>query len=214
MEAILTYFFTAVLEEFLNYVVKLEFDDEPDYNKCRKMFQNGLTKAKYPLDGKIDFTTPKKAAAAKKVRNSSPVKRPARNSSPVKRPAAGKKAVVESSSSSSDSDENEEPIVKKSVAKRAKVAMKDQGCQTSPAFVKAARAAKAKLRARNPEMDDFAKMAIKSAKTATKKGSGGAAAAAEMEDTENLALSNPTPAMMALMAKKAETDSAKKRKRK
>ena len=53
------------LETFLAYVSKLEFDATPDYNQCREIFQEGLRKRKLPLDGKIDFSTPK--SPAKKV---------------------------------------------------------------------------------------------------------------------------------------------------
>jgi len=178
-----------VLEEFLNYVVAMDFDTEPDYDKCRAMFQKALKKAKFPLDGKIDFATPKNAP--KKVRNRSTPKR---------------KAAADSSISEVE-DSFEEVQVTTPAAKKTKksplkkvskvVAMKDAGCQTSPAFVKAAKAARAaktksKLAtAENPEMDQFAKKAVK------------AASKAILDENES-SLSNPTPAMLALMAKKAE----------
>jgi len=63
--------YPAVLEEFLNYVVSLEFDTPPDYDMCRQMFKTALTKAKYPLDGKIDFTSPKKAPKKGRKRKAS-----------------------------------------------------------------------------------------------------------------------------------------------
>ena len=47
-----------VLEEYLNYVVSLEFDTTPNYDKCRKMFENALRTEKCPLDRKLDFSTP------------------------------------------------------------------------------------------------------------------------------------------------------------
>merc|ERR1712029_692052 len=169
-----------VLEEFLNYVVAMDFDSEPDYDKCRAMFQKALKKAKFPLDGKIDFATPKNVP--KKVRNRSTPKR---------------KAAADSSISEVEDSFEESPAkkTKKSPLKKVrKVATKDAGCQTSPAFVKAAKAAKrakSKLAtAENPEMDQFAKKAIKAASKAI--------------DENESCLSNPTPAMLALMAKKAE----------
>ena len=172
--------FLDVLEEFLNYVVAMDFDTEPDYDKCRAMFQKALKKAKFPLDGKIDFATPKNAP--KKVRNRSTPKR---------------KAAADSSISEVEDSFEESPAkkTKKSPLKKVrKVAMKDAGCQTSPAFVKAAKAAKrakSKLAtAENPEMDQFAKKAVKAASKAI--------------DENESCLSNPTPAMLALMAKKAE----------
>ena len=177
--------FLDVLEEFLNYVVAMDFDTEPDYDKCRAMFQKALKKAKFPLDGKIDFATPKNAP--KKVRNRSTPKR---------------KAAADSSISEVEDSFEEVQVTtpaakktKKSPLKKvSKVVMKDAGCQTSPAFVKAAKAAKrakSKLAtAENPEMDQFAKKAVKAASKAI--------------DENESCLSNPTPAMLALMAKKAE----------
>ena len=241
---------TDVLETFLEYVVKLEFDTTPDYDKCRKMFSDALTSANYPLDGKIDFATPKKA---KKVgRTSIPVKRKS-SSSPIKRKSAATKSkqTAEISSSDDDDDDNDnsfevsKPSPKKSKsktpakklagnsnlpAKKAsianKVVMKDQGCQTSPAFVKAADKAKKQRKAlsakasslataNNPEMEEFAEMAINSAKKVSsargkKKSSMASEAVAEAEN--NFGMENPTPAMLALMAKKAEADGAKKSK--
>ena len=223
--------FADVLEEFLTYAVKLEYDTEPDYEKCRKMFKDALKKAKYPLDGKIDFTSPKKA---KKVgRTSSPVKKPA-----VKRKAsAASKAlrISDSSASASASEDDEDsfeeasaarkskasPQKRSSKAKRATVLMKDAECQTSPAFVKAAkrqRKALASKAANNPEMEDFAKMAIDSAKKAKKpttpRKSGGKVEKSKVNSKDEASLENPTPAMLALLAKKAEAESAKKKTKK
>ena len=86
-----------------------------------------------------------------------------------------------------------------------RVVMKDQGSQTSPAFVKAAKSARKKSKVgANPEMEEFSRMAVTSAKKAVKQ-----ATKADEND-----FSNPTPAMLALMAKKAElTGSTKKRKK-
>ena len=237
---------TDVLETFLNYVVKLEFDTTPDYDKCRKMFSDALTSANYPLDGKIDFASPKKA---KKVgRTSIPVKRKS-SSSPIKRKSAATKSKQTAEISSSDDDDDDDsfevskPSPKKSKsktpakklagnsnlpAKKAsianKVVMKDQGCQTSPAFVKAAKKQRKALSskatsaavvgANNPEMEEFAEMAINAAKKVSargkKKSSTASAMASEAEN--NFGMENPTPAMLALMAKKAEADGAKKSK--
>ena len=222
--------FSDVLEEFLTYAVSLEYDTEPDYEKCRKMFKDALKKAKYPLDGKIDFTSPKKV---KKVgRTSSPVKQPA-----VKRKAsvASKKALRISDSSASSSEDDEDSFQEASSAarkskaspqkrsKKAAVLTKDAECQTSPAFVKAAkrqRRALASKVANNPEMEDFAKMAIDSAKKASAKKtassprkSGGKVEKSKVKNDE-ASLENPTPAMLALLAKKAEAESAKKKTKK
>jgi len=226
-----------VLEKFLDYVVKLEFETTPDYDKCRKMFSDALTKANYPLDGKIDFASPKKAAKKVGRTSAGPVKR--KTSSPIKRKAANAKSkqTAEISSDEDDDDDDDsfevsKPSPKKSksktpAAKNAvtnKVVMKDQGCQTSPAFVKAAKKQRKALSskatsaavagANNPEMEEFAEMAINAAKKVSargkKKSSTASAMASEAEN--NFGMENPTPAMLALMAKKAEADSAKKSK--
>lgn len=206
----MTFSFIAVLEEFLDYVVKLDFDTEPDYDKCRKMFKTALTKAKFPLDGKIDFTTPKNAP--KKVRKSSPRKRKISYS------------TAESADSDAESDAEVEITKKASGGKKKNPAvkraiMKDQGCQTSPGFVAAAKAARQKSKrskttttGENPEMDKFAKKAMSAAKKATAaKKSVSPKKATKKESENNGDLSNPTPAMLALMAKKAEKPSPKKR---
>lgn len=171
------------------------------------MFKTALTKAKFPLDGKIDFTTPKNAP--KKVRKSSPRKR----------------KISYSTAESADSDTVESDLeveIKKSgggkkkntSAKRAQ--MKDQGCQTSPGFVAAAKAARTKAKkakpGENPEMEQFAKKAVSAAKKATaKKSISPSNKKAKKESENNGDLSNPTPAMLALMAKKAEKPTPKKR---
>merc|ERR1719189_1769888 len=41
-----------VLHDYLNYVVSLEFDTEPDYQKCRQMFENALNKELFPKKSK------------------------------------------------------------------------------------------------------------------------------------------------------------------
>ena len=41
----------------MKYIVKLDYDQEPDYNKLRKIFQDGLRKRRYTDDGKtVKFT--------------------------------------------------------------------------------------------------------------------------------------------------------------
>merc|ERR1712226_144010 len=102
---------------------------------------------------------------------------------------------------------------KKTVTNKA--VMKDQGCQTSPAFVKAADKAKKQRKAlsakassataNNPEMEEFAEMAINSAKKVSargkKKSTAAASEAADASEVENnFGMENPTPAMLALMA--------------
>ena len=61
-----------VLEEYLNYVVSLEFDTTPNYDVCRKMFENALKKEKFPLDRKLDFSTPLQKATITRKRKRKP----------------------------------------------------------------------------------------------------------------------------------------------
>ena len=217
------------------------------------MFETALKAAGCKLDGKIDFSTPKKAP--KKVRTSSPRKR--------------KSAVLFSDEDTADADDSDtdesfeikeksvkkrkspvagsskaaavsppvakprtkkaamlpETSVKKTTVTKSKAAMKDQGCQTSPGFVKAAKAARKKKPVQNVEMDEFVKESISAAKKAVKKTPAKKAPAkkspiktpALKAKTENgngeaalSNLTNLTPAMLAVMAKKAESSSAKK----
>lgn len=45
----------TALNEFLKYVAKMEYNDKPDYEKCRKMFTTALKTLKVPLTGDLDF---------------------------------------------------------------------------------------------------------------------------------------------------------------
>ena len=234
---------TAVLEEFLNYVESLEFQVEPDYNKCRKMFETALKAAGCKLDGKIDFSTPKKAP--KKVRTSSPRKRKsavfdedtaddsdtdesfAKEKSVKKRksPVAGTSKTPVPKPRTKKAAMSPEKSVKKTTVTKSKALMKDQGCQTSPGFVKAVKAARKKKPVQNVEMDEFVKESISAAKKAVKKTpvkktpakkspNKTPAVKAKTENGNGEAalsnLTNLTPAMLAVMAKKAENSSAKK----
>lgn len=44
------------LQEYLEYVKKLSFDDQPNYNKCRKILQKVLASHGHVDDGHIDFS--------------------------------------------------------------------------------------------------------------------------------------------------------------
>ncbi len=228
-----------VLLKFLTYVIKLKFEAEPDYNACRKMFKDALAKKKYPMDGKIIFdepqqtagrkrsssprkkATPAKAAAANGRSKRTPSASPKKKTTSVKRPAK----VMDSDSDPEDFFEASPPSPKKKAAAvksktKAKVIMKDTGSQTSPAFVKAAKAAAkskaaklAKL-ATNPEIEGFAEKAKASAKKATTSRARTGTPKKTNSTPETNGHSNPTPAMLALLKKRAENESAKKSSRK
>ena len=209
------------------------------------MFETALKAAGCKLDGKIDFSTPKKAP--KKVRTSSPRKRKsavlvsdedtadsdtdesfAKEKSVKKRksPVAGtSKATPVPKPRTKKAAMSPEKSVKKTTVTKSKVNMKDQGCQTSPGFVKAVKAARKKKPVQNVEMDEFVKESISAAKKAVKKTpvkktpakkspNKTPAVKAKTENGNGEAalsnLTNLTPAMLAVMAKKAENSSAKK----
>ena len=207
------------------------------------MFETALKAAGCKLDGKIDFSTPKKAP--KKVRTSSPRKRKsavlvsdedtadaddsdtdesfAKEKSVKKRksPVAGtSKATPVPKPRTKKPAMSPEKSVKKTTVTKSKVNMKDQGCQTSPGFVKAVKAARKKKPVQNVEMDEFVKESISAAKKAVKKTPAKKSpkkSPAKKAKTENgngeaalSNLTNLTPAMLAVMAKKAENSSAKK----
>ena len=46
---LVTFSISDVLYNFLVYVDSLEFEAEPDYDRCRKMFRDALQKSKHPL---------------------------------------------------------------------------------------------------------------------------------------------------------------------
>ena len=180
-------------------MAKLNFETEPDYDRCRDMFKAALKKRRLPCDGKIDFSAPK--SPAKKV---STAKSPARTKKtlvkddnrdddslneeeedeeekpkkrgrqPAKKKAAAKKKVEEST------DSEDEVFVKGAAKGRPanknvkKLSTRDAGSQTSPNFVAMAKAAKKRKAAStstdNEEMAEFVAKAKKAAKAATNGG--------------------------------------------
>lgn len=61
------------LTEYMEYVIKMKFNDKPDYKKCRNMFENALKTLKLPLTGDLVFklnninSTPTNAKVAKGI---------------------------------------------------------------------------------------------------------------------------------------------------
>lgn len=205
--------YPEVLEEFLTYVEKLEFDTEPDYAHCRKMFEKALVKNKFPLDGKIDFSTPKqKASAAKKVCS------PEKSKDPKKAKATpGKKSPSKAAAKKASPVKAAAKVTAKKAKNRALAAVtyKDSSSQTSPAFVRASRTAAkaAKAAQANPEMEAF----VATAKAAAVKATKAKVSSPKQrkvwqvkrsdcngsKSSPNQSLDNPTPAMLALMQKRA-----------
>lgn len=50
--------------EFMKYVAKLQYNDTPDYEKCRKMFHNALKVLKYPTSGDLELNLKSSAVAS------------------------------------------------------------------------------------------------------------------------------------------------------
>lgn len=54
------------LQQYLDYIVKLRFDEEPNYDCCRRLLREGLRHANLKDDGKLEFGDAKVAQKAKK----------------------------------------------------------------------------------------------------------------------------------------------------
>ncbi|KAG8191745.1 hypothetical protein JTE90_008808 [Oedothorax gibbosus] len=55
---------TGGMKKLLSYVSKLGFEEEPDYNLCRKIFKDELKKLGCDKDTTLDFTNPNKVTQA------------------------------------------------------------------------------------------------------------------------------------------------------
>lgn len=76
------------IQEYVKYVATLKFDEKPDYQKCRKMFESGLKELGKPNSGDLEFelkktaeTTKKRAAEPDSTESSGPMTKP-RNRAP------------------------------------------------------------------------------------------------------------------------------------
>lgn len=82
-------YFSGTILQYFNYVNTLQFNDAPDYIKCRKLFEAGLKALGHTNSGELDFKVTGKTTAVA----ASP-KKPARKPAPTKT-----KAVTSTSSS-------------------------------------------------------------------------------------------------------------------
>lgn len=48
-------FFTEPIDAFLKYVIKLKYDEKPDYEKCRKYFSDDLKALVKTNNGELEF---------------------------------------------------------------------------------------------------------------------------------------------------------------
>ncbi|XP_023298847.2 nucleosomal histone kinase 1 [Lucilia cuprina] len=85
----------SALVDFFKYVAKMEYNDTPDYEKCRKMFTSALKTLKMPLSGDLEF----------KLKGDSKISSPS-TSKPIKVSAAKKRIKKEILDSEQESDED------------------------------------------------------------------------------------------------------------
>jgi hypothetical protein len=58
-------FVSDEVEQYFEYVNTLKYDEMPDYNKLRKLFQDGLRKRKFTNDGQtVTFRTADSASSS------------------------------------------------------------------------------------------------------------------------------------------------------
>lgn len=218
----------SALKEFLNYVINLEFQQEPNYNKCRSFFQNALKNEGNNLDGKLCFNKISPAKSAKKSPTKRSVKRKETNS---KATNSSEEFIMDDSGEVHISGDvsNDIPSPKKRNRRPVKLVdsppsgktqrkmdglsikvkkptYKESASQTSPNFVQNARAAakfkKAAALAKSNEMEEFVEKA-KAAAINAKRKTPSKFKASDVENVENnIPMDNPTPAMLELMRKK------------
>ncbi len=122
--------FPAELEAFLLYVASLDFDTEPDYDKCRDFFIAGLRKRRFPLDGKIDFTqSPAKKVRKSSTNDSTKTTSPKRKVKAVPTVKADKKKAVPAVKT--DKKKAVTPKAKKSPVKKTKTSSRRKSCRAT-----------------------------------------------------------------------------------
>lgn len=215
--------FPNALKEFLNYVINLEFQEEPSYNICRAFFQKALKSKGNNVDDKLDFNknSPAKPSPTKRVGKRKETKPNATyssdefiiddsgdlNISDISNGITSKKKNKHTVQSvkSQPSGKTQRKLEGLTI-KVKKPTYKESASQTSPNFVKTARAAakvkKAAALARSNEMEEFAEKAKAAAINAKIKTPCKFKTSDEENVENNISMDNPTPAMLELMRKK------------
>ena len=123
------------LTEFLEYVAKLKFQEEPNYDKCRALFEKNLKSEGYKMDGKLDFSSDAPLATKK-----TPNKRKSNGSTPS---TTSPRKSARKSKDNMPTPKEIRKIQSLSIKKNIPVykQYKESASQTSPNFVKYARAA-------------------------------------------------------------------------
>jgi len=241
------------VQEFMKYVAGLKFEEKPDYDKMRGFFMAEVKKSGGKLDlvnGEVSIKKQNNDRVKGKDNNSSPARKVRKvnskkapvieseseeelESSPLpakkakKAPArkVNKKPIVESSEEGSE-DMFDTPSPKKKVS-RSFPKYQEAACQTSPAFVAAARAAKKGLAPPdNIKVNGDSPARGRSTPVRTKASTGPSEAKVrntptragntpnKSRSTEQHAaiipgMSNPTPAMLEIMQRKMQAEQDK-----
>lgn len=95
----------AAILEYFKYVAKMEYNETPDYEKCRKIFQNTLKSLKVPLTGDLEF---KIKTTANNINSPAAGGSKATKVNKVAKVAATKNKIKKEPSSESEEDNNEE----------------------------------------------------------------------------------------------------------
>lgn len=164
------------LGDYLEYVVNLAFDEQPDYEKCRNILREGLKARGYRDDGKLVFMS------------ATPVP-PKKTKSRIDRKVSKRKSEEVDKYNAEDSEEIEEPRrdvgkIKRVAKKRAKISIEDLKIEDESQVVEKENKNKA-----NPK---------------TRSGGRGRArkAVGIVNPVSYPGFDNPTPQMLALLKKK------------
>jgi len=183
--------YPVALKDFLDYVLKLKFQEKPNYDRCKSLFEKAISSKGYKIDGKLDFSSPTSKATKR-----TPIKRKSNGSTPAsKSPKKNVRKSKDKDPTPKDIRKMQSLSIKKDIPLYKQY--KESASQTSPNFVKYARAAhKAAKEARTAkvEMEEAKKQKVNKSKKAV---------VSPIEDVENnVPMDNPTPAMLELMRKK------------
>lgn len=108
--------FSDTIINYFKYVATLKYDDTPDYDKCRQMFENGLKKLGETNAGELKFKlSPSKAGPSKTAKQ---LKVDDNIDSPRKRAVKVQRPIVETESDSASEVEIKSPMksIKRGIA--------------------------------------------------------------------------------------------------
>jgi hypothetical protein len=83
--------------KYFEYVARLQYDEDPDYEYCRKLLENGLKHLKCSLQGKLDFSGKESVKrSSPRIKNSPSLSNDNEAQSSDTKPYLKKKGVVAS----------------------------------------------------------------------------------------------------------------------